>query len=153
MESRSDLLEQIDFSQVYCLNEQSSHPITNTLKQGYREDDGLFLESDADEQLLIYVPFSQKVKLHSLVLKATDAAKAPKNIKLYVNKPSMGFSDCDAPGAQELELLPEELSKGEPITLKYVKFQSVHSLSIFIENNQDDEETTILNKIGFIGTL
>ena len=28
-------------------------------KQGYREDAGLFLESDTDEQLLINIPFTQ----------------------------------------------------------------------------------------------
>lgn len=27
--------------------------------QGYREDDGLYLESDTDEQLLLNIPFNQ----------------------------------------------------------------------------------------------
>ncbi|RWW05274.1 hypothetical protein BHE74_00013712 [Ensete ventricosum] len=36
--------------------------------QGSRDDDGLHLESDADEQLLIYVPFLQVIKLHSVVI-------------------------------------------------------------------------------------
>ena len=29
------------------------------LLQGYREDDGLYLESDTDDQLLIHIAFSQ----------------------------------------------------------------------------------------------
>lgn len=37
--------------------------------QGYREDNGLYLESDADEQLLLYIPFNQVVKLHSLIIR------------------------------------------------------------------------------------
>lgn len=40
--------------------------------QGYREDEGLNLESDADEQLLIYIPFTQVIKLHSIAINGTE---------------------------------------------------------------------------------
>ncbi|KAL5730972.1 hypothetical protein ACHQM5_003743 [Ranunculus cassubicifolius] len=57
-----DLLDFIDWTGVECLNYKPNHSMANALKQGYREDEGLVLESDADEQLLIYVPFTQVVK-------------------------------------------------------------------------------------------
>lgn len=41
-------------------------------KQGQREDDALHLESDADEQLLVYIPFIQVVKLYSIVIKGPE---------------------------------------------------------------------------------
>lgn len=40
--------------------------------QGYREDDGLHLESDADEQLLLYIPFTQVIKLYSVAFKGPE---------------------------------------------------------------------------------
>lgn len=40
--------------------------------QGYREDEGLQLESDADEQLLLYIPFTQVIKLHSVLIQGPD---------------------------------------------------------------------------------
>jgi hypothetical protein len=42
--------------------------------QGYREDDGLYLESDTDEQLLIHIPFNTACKLSGLVIKSTKSA-------------------------------------------------------------------------------
>ncbi|KVH73895.1 Galactose-binding domain-like protein [Cynara cardunculus var. scolymus] len=59
--------------------------------QGYREDEGLNLESDADEQLLIYIPFTQVIKLHSIVIKGPEE-EGPQTVKLYTNKEHMGFS-------------------------------------------------------------
>jgi hypothetical protein len=40
--------------------------------QGYREDEGLHLASDSDEQLLIYIPFMQVIKLHSVLFKGPE---------------------------------------------------------------------------------
>ncbi|KAK8271873.1 hypothetical protein V6Z11_D11G292100 [Gossypium hirsutum] len=55
-----DLLDFIDWSGVECLNQSSGHSLSNALKQGYREDEGFNLESDADEQLFIYISLSLK---------------------------------------------------------------------------------------------
>lgn len=35
---------------------------------------------------------------------------------------------------------------------RYVKFQTVTKLSIFVESNQGDEETTVIQKIAIYGS-
>ncbi|KAG2454424.1 hypothetical protein HYH02_001444 [Chlamydomonas schloesseri] len=148
-----DLLEHIDFSGLECLNEAPNHGAANALKQGYREQNELFLESDTDEQLLLNIRFQQRVRLSALVIKAVDEAKAPKTVKLYVNRPHMGFSDTGSvPCAQELVLTPAQVAKGDPLPLKLVKFNNVDTLSVFIEDNQGGEETTKLCKIALMGS-
>ncbi|OMO96375.1 Thioredoxin [Corchorus olitorius] len=146
-----DLLDFIDWSGVECLNQNSSHSLANALKQGYREDEGLNLESDADEQLLIYIPFNQVVKLHSIVIQGPEE-EGPKTVKLFANREHMGFSNVgDFPPSDSAELSPDNL-KGKPVVLKYVKFQNVRSLTIFIEDNQSGSEITKVQKIALFGT-
>ena len=138
--------------------------------QGYREDDGLFLESDTDEQLLIHIPFNTACKLSGLIIKSSGSEQvhsppfsppyhhcrrgssrrsvllpplllplclrcccrssillrplvppqAPKRVKLFVNRPTMGFSEAaDSAGLQEFDLGEKELA-GEQLPLKCV---------------------------------
>nr|GMC84945.1 PITH domain-containing protein At3g04780 [Ipomoea batatas]GMC88851.1 PITH domain-containing protein At3g04780 [Ipomoea batatas] len=146
-----DLLDFIDWSGVECLNQNSSHSLSNALKQGYREDEGLNLESDADEQLLIYIPFNQVVKLHSIAVKGPEE-EGPKTVKLFANREHMGFSNVnDFPPSDMAELSVDNL-KGKPVTLKYVKFQNVRSVTIFIEDNQSGTDITKVQKILLYGT-
>ncbi|XP_073115935.1 PITH domain-containing protein At3g04780 isoform X7 [Elaeis guineensis] len=70
--SQADLVAFVDWRGVECLNQSTSHSLDNALKQGYRDDDDLHLESDADEQLLIYIPFTQVIKLHSVIIKGPE---------------------------------------------------------------------------------
>eukprot|EP00243_Klebsormidium_subtile_P004922 TRINITY_DN19169_c0_g1_i1.p1 TRINITY_DN19169_c0_g1~~TRINITY_DN19169_c0_g1_i1.p1 ORF type:complete len:176 (+),score=30.46 TRINITY_DN19169_c0_g1_i1:275-802(+) len=149
---QTDLLDQIEWPSVECLNESSEHPVANALKQGYRDDDGLVLESDADEQILLTIPFQQVVKLHSLGLKAPSDS-GPKKVKLFTNRTSLGFSEATdgLVPQQEIVFTAEQLD-GTPIPLKYVKFQGVRSLTIFVESNQEDEDTTKIQKIVLLGS-
>ena len=41
---------------------------------------------------------------------------------------------------------------GSPITLKFVKFQNVQNLQLFIKDNQSGDEITQLDYLGVIGT-
>ena len=81
---------QVDKAQTSCLNEASSHGIKQLFDGGY-------LESDADEQLLISLATMQSLRLRALRLKtdAAHAASAPKSIKLFVNRPTLGFDDAE----------------------------------------------------------
>ncbi|XP_057763686.1 PITH domain-containing protein At3g04780 [Salvia miltiorrhiza] len=146
-----DLLEFIDWSSVECLNQKSSHSLPNALKQGYRDDEGLNLESDADEQLLIYIPFNQVVKIHSIVIKGPEE-EGPKTVKLFANREHMGFSNVNDFPPSDTMVLSEENLKGKPVILKYVKFQNVRSLTIFIEDNQSGSEISKVQKIALYGT-
>ncbi|XP_050220653.1 PITH domain-containing protein At3g04780 [Mercurialis annua] len=149
--SQVDLVDFIDWSGVECLNQNTSHSLANALKQGYREDDGLNLESDADEQLLLYIPFNQVVKIHSIVIKGLEE-DGPKTVKLFSNKEHMGFSNVnDYPPSDTVILSPDTL-QAKPVVLKYVKFQNVRSLTIFIEDNQSGSDVTKVQKIALFGT-
>ena len=61
--------------------------------QGYREDDQLTLQSDTDEQLLLHIPFSQAVRLSGILIKSSSTpTQGPKDVKLFVNTPTLGFA-------------------------------------------------------------
>lgn len=104
-------------------------------------------------QLLININFNQKVKINGIGIKAKeDDPTAPKTIKLYANRASMGFSDTDSvPSSQDLVLTPAQLN-GEPLPLKLVKFTNVLMLSVFIEGNQGGEDVTRLSKVVLYGS-
>uniref|UniRef100_A0A9I9CJ27 PITH domain-containing protein n=1 Tax=Cucumis melo TaxID=3656 RepID=A0A9I9CJ27_CUCME len=146
-----DLSDFINWSGVECLNQNFSHTFTNALNQTCRDNDSLLLESDADEQLLIYIPFNQVVKLHSLVIKGPEE-EGPRTVKLFSNKENMGFGNVnDYPPSDTIVLSPDNLT-GKPEVVKYVKFQNVRSLTIFIEDNQSGTDTTKIQKIALYGT-
>ncbi|ESK90059.1 thioredoxin-like protein 1 [Moniliophthora roreri MCA 2997] len=149
------LLEFLDLQQLNCLNESPDHRLKPIVEsKSMNKSSEKFLQSDADEQLLLNIAFNQTVRVKSIIIKSEDTSKAPKLIKLTVNKPSLGFDDvADAkePAVAQIFELSEEDVKGKPIQLRFVRFQSVNSLHIFVASNQGDEEETIINAIDVIG--
>lgn len=142
-----DLSPFITKGQCECLNESDEHPFAHALTSG-----GGFLQSDCDEQLIISIAFNQAVKIHSVRIKA-PADKGPKNIRIFINQPrTLDFDLADSyTSVQDLVVAPEELD-GNPINLRYVKFQNVQNLQLFIKDNQSDGEITQIDHIAIIGS-
>ncbi|KAI9100386.1 PITH domain-containing protein [Phlyctochytrium arcticum] len=146
----SDLTEHITVGQLECLNQVPAHSIRNLFTS-----DATYLESDADEQLIFSIPFNETVKLHSIkIVPGDDINKAPKTIKTYVNRVAIiGFDDADSePCTETIELTKEDYEKGAIIPLRFVKYQSVHNLNIFVQDNLGDEESTVIRQFVLYGT-
>lgn len=142
-----DLNSFIQKNQCECLNESDDHPMVHCLTTSAG-----FLKSDVDEQLILSITFNQAVKIHSLRIKA-PCQMGPKVMKLFINQPrTIDFDMAETCNSiQDLCLNGNDLD-GDPIKLKYVKFQNVSNIQIFIKNNQNGSEITQIDYLGFIGS-
>lgn len=154
----SDITEFITTRQVECLNQSEAHTVASI----FTKDTSTYLESDVDEQLIINIPFNQAVKLHTVKIVA-HADKAPKTLKTYVNRPStLSFDEADSTDPTEILTLSSSsytpVSSSNPnlvqatLPLRFVKYQSVHGVTLFIENNIGDAETTTVCQVVFYGS-
>lgn len=95
-----------------------THPVNQNF-QGYREDGQLVLESDADEQLIIHINYNTAVKLQTIVIEGPSDGHGPKHVKLFCNRPTIGFSEAEDEAAQQEIMLTEAQLSGEVVPLRY----------------------------------
>ncbi|KAI0048240.1 DUF1000-domain-containing protein [Auriscalpium vulgare] len=159
--SEISLLEHLDSPQSNCLNEVTTHSLKSILASKSRNTSSEYLLSDADEQLLLNIHFNQLVRVKAIVLQSSKSStsqpsQGPKLVKLFVNRPSLGFEDvqdADEPeAAQVFDLTEDQVESGKPIVLRYVRFQAVNSLHIFVVSNQGDEEATRIDAVDILGS-
>jgi len=100
-----------------------------------------------------------KVGMKSVVISrltiffASFLAHAPKTVKLYVNKLTLGFDETDSvEETQTIVLSEKEYEANGVIPLRFVKFQNVTSVILFVEDNLGEEETTQIKQLIFIGS-
>jgi len=145
-----DITSNIDIKNLECLNQQDSHHLRNTISPG-----SAYLESDVDEQLSIFFAFLQPCKIYSLSLSCTSEGHRPKTLRFYTNRPNaIGFDEAEGvEPTQEIELTEENYdAEGiATINLRFVKFQRVNTLSIFVVDNLGDEETTRIENLRLYG--
>ncbi|KAF3530033.1 hypothetical protein DY000_02038626, partial [Brassica cretica] len=122
-----------DWSGVRCLNQSSPHSLPNALKQA-----GLNLEGDADEQLLIYIPFNQIIKLHSFAIKGPEEEEGPKTGKVFFSNNINDFPPSDTAE------LTEENIKGKPVVLKYVGKRGFCVFIILTQQNHNLDRSYLL---------
>jgi len=138
----------VALDKVTCLNQQEAHPVQNI----FAEDASKVLRSDVDGQLLIGIPFTQNVRLHSLKLKG-PLDGAPQSISLFVNRPNLGFEEAESePPTQTLDLSENDYQKQEPVEVRLVRFQNITHLTLFIKNNLQGSEQSVLSGLELFGT-
>jgi len=160
-----NLRDVIDGDRAEALNASSKTYIKSILtSRGVLRSD-----QSTDPQLLIKVPFRNVCKLrgikffahtHSSIAgtvtdESADGAEesGPKHVKIYVNAPNMSFHDTDTQTAtDDVVLHNAELDGNTEKKVKFVKYQKVHSVTIFIASNQGNTDVTVLNGIEFIGS-
>ncbi|KAJ1906366.1 hypothetical protein IWQ60_012103, partial [Tieghemiomyces parasiticus] len=143
----SDLSSMVMSTQAGALNQNNDQPLANLFTPG-----DAYLESDVDEQLLIYFPFNQAVKLHSLKFEG-PVSHAPKTVKIYANRPNMGFDETESvQPTQVLELTEADYAESATTSLRFVRFQNVSSVTVFVEDNLGGEDITRVQRIIPIGT-
>lgn len=152
-----NLIECVDLSRLGCLNSTETYPVANLFSAQIKKKMN-YLESDADEQLLLIVLFKRAVKLHTISLKingkSSEQEYNPHIVKLFKNKPAMDFSDAeDAKVTEEFDvskIFKKDLSTSPSFDvtevqfpLKFVRWQDVNCVTIFVQSNGGAETTRI----------
>ncbi|KAK3672568.1 hypothetical protein LTR78_007619 [Recurvomyces mirabilis] len=151
---QNHIYEQIDFSAINTLNEATASSGSAIVQKAWTErlSTEPELSSDADEQLLMHIPFTAQIRLHSILLRTSTSDSAPKTLKLYLNRDDLDFSTASSMQAtQTLELAQSNEVQEYPV--KRALFNTVRSLDLFFEDNwsQGEEDVTRISYLGFKG--
>ncbi|KAF9414476.1 PITH domain-containing protein 1 [Podila epigama] len=143
------LYSKIDHDNVICLNESEPGAGKSVLKPWHEKmDDTKFVESDADEQLILRIPFTGMVKLKSITLRSDPGETAPRKLKAFVNVDDLDFDNAESTQAtQEWDLVEDTNGQVAEYATRVAKFTSIRSLTLFFGENFGGDIT----KVNFIG--
>ncbi|KAG2153967.1 galactose-binding domain-like protein [Suillus clintonianus] len=143
-----NLFSYIDRANVVALNATREGSVV-IKPWDQRSNEEVCLESDADDQLILRIPFTGSVRLRSLLLKTGPGDQTPTKVALFSNQPSMDFNDVsDKAPVQEFDI-PQDRNVAE-YAVKTAKFNNVSSLTLFFPASQG-ADTTRIYYVGLLG--
>lgn len=116
-----------------------------------RNDTTVSAESNVDDQIIIHVPFTQNVRVRSVLLKLGRGEETPRHLRIYANHNTIvDFSEAE-------EITPQldiSLQEGEVGVTEYplraATFANVYSLSLYFSEAVGGDVARIYY-IGFRG--
>ncbi|KAL1611003.1 Thioredoxin-like protein 1 [Nothophoma quercina] len=170
----TDVTDQVDVRGLDLLNADSEFGGVRTLfetskpsslSKGKGSADAKdWVESDVDNQLMLYVPFNATLKVHTIQITSNppvdedddEIPVRPKTIHIWTNRQhNLGFEEAeDIPATQTIELKESDWDKETgtaKLELRFVKFQNVYSLVLFVQDGDGDSEKTRIDRVRFIG--
>ena len=167
----SDVTDQVDVRGLDLLNADSAFGDARTLfaggkpaaldagkgkgaASGAEAGDGKkdWVESDSDEQLMLYAPFMARVRLHTLLVTSLppvngddETPKRPRTIHLYTNSArTLGFDQAESlEPTQIVQLRTDDWDAKTgtaAVPLRFVKFQNVTSLVVFVVDGEEVDD-------------
>ena len=177
-----DVTDQVDVRGLDLLNSNSDYGNARTLFESSKpsalgngkgkgksetEEKKDWVESDTDEQLMLFMPFQATLKVHTLHItslppKPSEGADEdelpmrPKTIKFYSNRANiLDFDEAeDIPATQEITLGSQdwdEKTGTARVELRFVKFQNVSSLVVFVVDGEGEGEKVRIDRLRIVG--
>ncbi|KAK4101451.1 DUF1000-domain-containing protein [Parathielavia hyrcaniae] len=148
------LYQHVNFDEVTALNEAVYGSARAVVRKTWAERLAAEPEvrSDVDEQVIVNVPFTGQVKLHSILLRTSDSDSAPKTMKVIINRDDVDFGVAEeTSGTQEFEL--SRTAEVQELPVRRARFNAVRRLALFFPDNFGDgeEDVTRISYIGFRG--
>ena len=148
------LYTQLDFPSIRTLNESTSGSGASICKKPWSErlSDNPILTSDADEQIILHIPFTGQVRLHSIHIRSDNTSSAPKTVKAYINQDDLDFTSIEtAKVTQEFELACS--NEVQDLGVKRALWNATRSITLFFSENWSggEEDETRIGYVGFKG--
>jgi thioredoxin-related protein len=148
----------IHFGDAEILNVETASS-SDTLRGLFDLSEPKQVFSDADSQMLLYIPLQNKAKVHSIYIKSKKSENDKQrvsHIKVWANTPGMisfddAASDTKALHDEQFNETNYDENGWIEIKLRYVLFQSVNSLVLFLEG-EDEDEPTVIDSIVICGS-
>lgn len=177
----TDVTEEVDIQGLDLLNANSDFGGARTIfqesrpsalsaksKESTKESEQDWVESDTDEQLMLFIPFRATLKIHSVQITskipvlgdegvdATEVPMRPRTIHVYSNRAHvLGFEEAeDIPATQSITLRAQDWNAETAtikIELRFVKFQNVTSLVLFFVDGDGESEKIRIDRIRIVG--
>ncbi|GAA5825745.1 hypothetical protein JCM11251_000357 [Rhodosporidiobolus azoricus] len=139
------LYQHVDRDKVVALNGEEGKDAKVVIRPwDERNQEEEWLESDADEQFILQIPFTGNVKLRSILIKTGPAGHTPDKMQVYANR-SLDFDEASSIDVTQSFDVAVTREVVEP-----AKFPSVQSLTLFFPSNHG-EDTTRIYFVGFKG--
>jgi hypothetical protein len=133
--------------------QQPVHLVHSTLFATTRDEASpAFIASDADPEVLLFVPFHEIVKIRGVLISGTNDASAPGSIKIFVNARDVnGFESVERLQPEETIMLACTSAEDAVVyRINPAKFQNVACVALLVPESFGDEETHLC-RIEFYG--
>jgi hypothetical protein len=145
------LYTKIDIENVKCYNEHVSGAGKTVFKPwDNRLDTTMYVDSDVDEELLFYIPFTGNVKLKGIALLGGEGNGHPNTLRLFKNRNPQGFDEVQDEPDQIIPLTQDNTTAIE-YPLKMSKFNGIDSLVVHVPGNHGNDEVTRVYYVGLSG--